>query len=95
VLLGSERVKTAHKHIDEIDPWRDEKLWSIDFWKCQGSRNFITIDIKTYQVHEEVQVDGQVRDEEGSRPSTRVVALHHHIRVAENITSDKRNCFSS
>jgi hypothetical protein len=51
--------------------------------------------LKTYQVHEEVQVDGQVRDEEGSRPSTRVVALHHHIRVAENIASDKRNCFSS
>ncbi len=39
---------------------------------------------KTYQVHEEVQVDGQVRDEEGGRPSTGVVALHHHIRVAEN-----------
>ena len=45
-----------------------------------------------YQVHEEVQIDGQVRDEEGCRPSAGVVALHHHIRVTEKMESAMKKC---
>lgn len=40
------------------------------------------IDDGEHQVHEKVQVDGKVDDEEESRPTIVVVAGHHHVRKA-------------
>ena len=42
-----------------------------------------SLETKSNQVHEEVEVDGQVRDEEDGRPPAAVVTLHHHVRIAE------------
>ena len=41
-----------------------------------------SLETKSNQVHEEVEVDGKVRDEEDGRPPAAVVTLHHHVRIA-------------
>lgn len=45
------------------------------------------VDDGQHEVHEEVQVDGEVRDEEERRPTTVIVAPHHYVGIAVRASS--------
>ena len=56
----------------------------------EESAEFILLDAsecivhhRQHQVHQKVQVDGQIGDEKGRGPATVVIGFHHDIRITE------------
>lgn len=77
--------------------------WQSLLLRCRGARHRAAWEscsggaggVVTHQVHDEVQLDGEVHDEEDAGPGVPGVRGHHHIwetAFAEHVTHRARGC---
>ena len=56
---------------------------SLELFPLLACKNIV--DDGQHQVHQKVEVDAEVRDEEDGRDPIVVVRGHHHVRIAANV----------